>query len=99
MAEIPNRERETVVMNDSRGSSGAWIFGVIIAILAAIGIWYFAASGEDGSVTVQEPAATTSTEAPEAAAPAETAPAAPADDAAPAAPADDAAPATPAPAE
>lgn len=99
MADI--RERDTyVAATDSGSSTGAWVFGILIAALAALGIWYFssAAPVDDGVSTA--PATQTEESAP--ATTMDSAPAAPADDAAPAAPAapaDDAAPATPAPAE
>tara|TARA_B100000949_G_scaffold7227_1_gene5800 strand:- start:1354 stop:1644 length:291 start_codon:yes stop_codon:yes gene_type:complete len=96
MADI--HERDTYVAATESGSStGAWVFGIFVAALAALGIWYFssAAPVDDGVTTA--PATQTEESAP--ATTMDSAPAAPAEDAAPAAPADDAAPATPAPAE
>jgi hypothetical protein len=99
MADI--HERDTYVASTSSGSStGAWVFGIFIAALAALGIWYFSAAAPTNDGVTNAPATQTEQSAP--ATTMDSAPAAPAGDAAPAAPAapaDDAAPATPAPAE
>ena len=96
MADI--HERDTYVASTSSGSSsGAWIFGIFVAALAALGIWYFSASAPTDDAMTTAPSAQTEQSAP--APTMDSAPAAPTDDAAPAAPADDASPAAPAPAE
>ena len=106
MAEI--HERDTVVVNSREGGSGAWVFGIIVAALAALGVWYFVSSSPTTTVPVNEPAAsstmepaapaTPETTAPSTITPDATAPAAPAPTDAPAIDAAPAAPATPAPA-
>ncbi|MBW3099206.1 hypothetical protein [Pseudohoeflea coraliihabitans] len=86
-ADPATRGRDTVVVSDTgRGNAGAWVFGIVLALLAAFAIWYFAASTDTttpSTVNIEGSAATSSAETP--------APAA--DDAAPAAPAADVAPA------
>ncbi len=59
MAYPPENKRETVVVSNS-SNAGAWIFGIVVAVLVAIGVWYYASvTGPDTSVTIESPSSTT----------------------------------------
>lgn len=62
-------ERDTYVVRERDSGSGAWIFGIIVAALAALGVWYFVSTEPTATVPAEQPAASSTME---------TAPAAPA---------------------
>ena len=58
MADI--HERDTyVAATDSGSSTGAWIFGIFVAALAALGIWYFSSTAPTNDGVTSAPATQT----------------------------------------
>lgn len=65
MADI--HERDTyVAATDSGSSTGAWIFGIFVAALAALGIWYFSSTAPTNDGVTSAPATQTEQSAPAA---------------------------------
>jgi|GEM_PF-2217627 hypothetical protein len=60
MAEL--HERDTYVVKDREAGSGAWIFAVIVVVLAALGVWYFVSGEPTATVPANDPAATSTME-------------------------------------